>query len=219
MNFPSAILTNSITNGLHALFLLSYFLLSVYQYAKKTPTIHSVLIVLFFFFVFVEKILGVVVHYFIDTLSPEVFNGLWIAISVGTVCLDYCLLYGLAMPNAVRRVGLAIAILLNTVFIVRAMEGNIEFLTIALSLILVFIMAAYYSKGLTRTAFLCVIVSNVIWIALRMVISFYWINLQENVAYTYDNDLYHLMLVVSTYLLYLSLVRGDWTYPEKQNVF
>ena len=218
MSLPSAILTNSITNGLHALFLLSYFLLTIYQYTKKNPAIHSILVVLFFFFIFAVKILGVVVHYYIDVLSPNVFNGLWIAISIGSICLDYCLLYGLAMPDIARRIGLGLTVILNLVFISQAVEGVIKYHTIALSLILVFLLAAYYSKGLTRVAVICVIVSNIIWIALRVGISLYVINLQENVQYTYDNDLYHLMLIVSTFIVYLSIVRGDWTYPEKQKV-
>jgi len=215
MDFPSAVLTNSVTNGLHAFFLLTYFLFSIYHYKKGV--IRSLLIVYFFFFLLMVKILGVVVHYFIYGLTPAAFKSLWIAISIGSLCLDYCILYGQEMPNFWRRAALGLAALLNLIFCVQVYYGEGQFHYIALSLIVIFIVASFYSRGLTRVGFVCTIISNLVWIGMREFVSRYVVNLQTHMQYRYDNDIYHLMLIASTFILYLSLMRGDWVYSLKHH--
>jgi hypothetical protein len=35
----------------------------------------------------------------------------------------------------------------------------------------------------------------------------------------YGLDVYHIFLIISTFILYLSLIRGDWTYPQKKSFY
>lgn len=34
------------------------------------------------------------------------------------------------------------------------------------------------------------------------------------IEYRYDNDVYHLLLIVSTFVLYKAIAGGDWKHPQ-----
>src|SRR5438034_7386638 len=120
MTFPSAIITNSITNALHATVLLVYFLLTLYLYIKgKRSTsedgakIKSFFLVAFFFALFVDKMLGVLVHYLVNQISDSSILMLWKVICVVTFLLNYFVLYSMEMPNKIRRCGMFISLIFS----------------------------------------------------------------------------------------------------------
>jgi hypothetical protein len=59
-----------------------------------------------------------------------------------------------------------------------------------------------------------VVTSNVIWIAAREISSF-WVGHELPVPLRYDNDLYHLMLIASTFIIYQAILRGYWIHPSR----
>ena len=89
-----------------------------------------------------------------------------------------------------------------------------SFVYLALPLILIYLAAAYYSRGLLRLGFLLVVTSNVVWIAAREIASS-WIGYELPVHLRFDNDLYHLMLIGSTFIIYQAILRGDWVTPSR----
>ena len=74
-------------------------------------------------------------------------------------------------------------------------------------------MCAYFSQARVRLGFLMIAGANVVWILARQI---------ENrhsgheipIEYRYDNDIYHLLLIVSTFVLYKAIARGDWKHPQ-----
>ena len=111
-------------------------------------------------------------------------------------------------PNIFR----GFAVLLSLVFSVLFIVNGGGFVYLALPLTLIYLAAAYYSRGLLRLGFLFVVASNVIWIAAREIASF-WIGYDLPVQLRYDNDLYHLMLIASTLIIYQAILCGYWANP------
>lgn len=163
-----------------------------------------------------EKVLGAIAHYFLFSLSPTAIMCIWMVISINAVLLTYFLLYSLDIPNIWRRCALAASAILNLVFCVDTYFGSSHYGLLALSGILTFSTAIFFTHRLTRVGFICIICANILWIAARTAISTFILDIENgNELYRYDNDVYHIFLIISTYIVYLSLIRGDWTYPKK----
>ncbi len=92
---PDAILTNSLTNALHAIFLFIYFAFALANYLKKEKTF-PLSVVLFFLTLFLLKAIGTYVHY---KTSPDAIPPGWIAISLLTIMLNYFLTLALTMSD------------------------------------------------------------------------------------------------------------------------
>lgn len=201
---PSALVTNTISNALHALFLFIYFLFALTHYLKKDRRF-TLLIVLSFLSIFIIKIMGAYVHYFGP--QPNLTPG-WIAISLMIIMLNYLVLHALEIPDGVRASFVFFSIACSFLYLTHR-----EFIYLASSEMVVYLIVAYYAKSLTRIAFLMIVFSNIIWIAVRTLEN--WIIGQEiNPAYRYDNDFYHLLLIISSFLLLHSITKGDWSYPK-----
>jgi hypothetical protein len=200
----SAETTNAFTNALHAMFLFLYMTGSAKHYLDNSKYFTGS-IVAFFLILFVLKLMGVYVHYY---PSEDGLSHVWIAISLLVVFLNYVIVYALQTPGLFRSFAVLISLIFSFLFIV---NGG-SFIYLALPLILVYLAAAYYSRGLLRLGFLLVVTSNVIWIAAREISSF-WVGHELPVHLRYDNDLYHLMLIASTFIIYQAILRGYWTHP------
>ncbi|KTD08597.1 hypothetical protein [Legionella jamestowniensis] len=199
----TAIITNAWTNALHALFLFFYFLIAAIQWLKGNSKF-TLYIVIFFLTIFVLKLLGVWVHYAFDQSYTV---KIWIAISLGVVFLNYCLIHAIRISDPIR-----ISVLLISLIFTFFYLNKHDFLYIALSVIFIYSLAAAYSKGLVRLGFIAVIASNIIWIGLREGTNLI-LGYELPVQYRYDNDLYHLLLIGSTYIIFVAIMRGDWSYP------
>ncbi|CEK09814.1 hypothetical protein [Legionella hackeliae] len=201
----TAITTNAWTNALHALFLLSYFLIAAIQWLKGNNKF-TLYIVTFFLTIFVLKILGVWVHY---SYGQPYTAHIWVAISLGVVFLNYCLIHAINISSFIRLAVMFISLVFTYFYL-----SQQNFLYIALAVIFIYSLVAIYSRGLVRIGFIAVVVSNLIWIGLREGTSA-MLGYELPVQYRYDNDVYHLLLICSTYLIFVAIVRGDWSYPDE----
>jgi len=197
--------TNALTNALHAIFLFLYLIGSAKHYLGNNRNFTG-WIVTFFLILFVLKLMGVYVHYY-PTIGG--LSNVWIAISLLVVFLNYVVIHGMDAPNIFRGFAVLISLIFSFLFIVNG--GG--FVYLALPLTLIYLAAAYYSRGLLRLGFLLVAASNVIWITAREIASF-WIGYELPVQLRFDNDLYHLMLIASTLIIYQAILRGYWANPS-----
>ena len=198
--------TNAFTNALHALFLFLYLTGSIKHYLCNSERFTGSIVV-FFLILFVLKLMGVYVHYY---PSKESLSRAWIAISLLVILLNYVIVHAMETPEFFRGFAVLISLIFTFLFIVN--EG--DFVYLALPLILIYLAAAYYSRGLLRLGFLLVVTSNVVWIAAREIASS-WIGYELPVHLRFDNDLYHLMLIGSTFIIYQAILRGDWVTPSR----
>ena len=157
-----ATFTNAISNALHSFFLFFYFCGAVVHYRKGNSSF-SLLIVLYFLTLFFLKVLGVYVHYNnVSAALTRLTNG-WIAISLLTIMLNYLLVQAMKMPETARIIVLFLSIGSSFLF----MTHNGDFIYIALLMLLVYLIAAYYSTSMIRTGFVMVVISNVVRIITR----------------------------------------------------
>lgn len=195
----NAIITNAVTNALHASFLLLYFIGAIVHYLKKDNTF-SLLMVLFFLTLLILKILGVYVHY--QPATTEISSA-WIAISLLIIMLNYLIVQAIKIPDASRAFVVFLSILFSFLFIIH----NGDFIYLAIPETLVYLIMAFYTKSVLRIGFIVSFCSNIVWIVLRSAEN-YWIGHVILPEYRYDNDIYHLLLIVSTFILYKSFSYG-----------
>ena len=199
----SATFTNAITNGLHAFFLFLYFAGALTRNLRKDGTF-SFMLTLFFLTLFVMKLLGVYVHYYPALGIPPP----WVAISLLTIMLNYLVTHAMEMPSMAR-----IGVVFLSVFSAFMFISRGGFLYIALSVLAVYLICACYSRAWVRTGFLMIAGSNVAWILARQ-IGNWFLGHQVPIECRYDNDIYHLLLIGSTFVLYKGIARGDWRHPH-----
>jgi len=200
----NAILTNSITNSLHALFLFLYFTGALMHYLGKNRNF-SIQMVLFFLTLFILKVLGVYSHYY---HSYTVLPASWIAISLLTIMLNYLVAQGMIMPDISRITIVFISIASSFLFL--TLHG--KFIYIALPALMVYLIATYYAAGMLRVGFVMVVISNITWIAVRQIEN-YIAGHEIPIEYRYDNDMYHLLLIISVFIIYKAIVKGYWKRP------
>ncbi|GGI77717.1 DUF6962 family protein [Legionella impletisoli] len=202
----NAILTNTITDLLLAICLFYFFVVSLIHRVKGN-TKFTRFIVTFFFVTFALSLLSSVAHYLTESASKQSLEQLWLVIAFGIVYLNYCVIYAIKVPDLVRMLVIFISLLLLYLFTIHA-----EYMYIAISMLFIYILAALYSEKLTKVGFLAVVFSNVIWIVLREGAN-YELGYTLPPHYRYDNDVYHILLILSMFFIYRSIQQGDWSYP------
>ncbi len=73
--------------------------------------------------------------------------------------------------------------------------------------IVVFVVAAVHARGLLRVGCWLVVLSNVVWVAARK-IGNWAMGGEVPTELRYDNDLYHFLLIGSTYVIFRAFARG-----------
>jgi len=191
---------NSFTNFLHALALGTYATL-VYVGMQAGNTLYTWLIFLLFVLLFVLKILGVVVH--LPRIEKEIAvrTIVWTGIALGVLVLNVVTLQALHLHTMVVAAG-TIGTAVSVVVFLYILRTRVRYVPIALSLFFVYLLAAFYTCGLLRVGFFLVVASNLLWILLARVPFLY--------ERAYHNDIYHLALIVSTFVLYHSVSLGLW---------
>ena len=181
--------TNAITNGLHATFLLAYFFCA--QKARFSRPIVGLFLLLF-----VLKVMGVYVHYAPDT---PVSLALWALIAVSTVVLNYIVMKEADTPSKLLWCVLVICVASTGIFL----KGAGDFSYIALPTALVFGVAAKSAPSGTRLriGFAMVCISNIVWFISRK-IGMLIAGGDVPIAYRYDNDLFHFLLIASTFVIF-----------------
>lgn len=191
--------TNAITNGLHATCLLIYLAAALRARLRGNPRFTEI-VVGFFLLTFCLKVMGVFVHY-----APE-SDGVretWIGIGAGVVLLNYLILQALRFPVSFRVGGLLFS--LGCTALVAA-SGRFNF--IAVEIAVINLAAALYCRGLMRVGFAGVVIANIAWLVAREGTGA-WLGHEVPSEWRYDNDLYHFMLIASTFLIFKAFARGD----------
>lgn len=193
MPFPEATVTNAITNALHASFLLAYFIGA--RRAKFPPAITGL-----FFLLVTLKLMGVYVHYAPDTPGAV---AIWAVIAVATLVMNFIVLRESNVGQRATFTVLGICIASTGVFL----TGVGDFSYIALPTALVFGVAAKHAPtgSKLRLGLLLVVISNLVWFAARK-IGMIVVGSDVPVAYRYDNDAYHFLLIASTFIIYQGFV-------------
>jgi len=200
----NATITNGITNTLHAGFLLTYFILVTVQYFKLriTPQRFPGLIVCFFLLLFLMKLMAIYVHVFpFNTFATK----MWVVITMEFIFANFLLLeiYGLSVFY--KFFIMLFTLLCSILFL----TNNQNFIYLAVMIIVSNAFFAIFSQKILRYGFIMVIISNLVWVGLRSFGS-YLLGYELPVDYRYDNDVYHVLLVISTFMLYKGFVKGLW---------
>ncbi len=193
--------TNIFSNGVHATFLLLYFIGAVTHYIRKDHTF-SLYMVCFFFSLFIAKLLGVYVHYYyLDKVKLEFAGD---AISLIVILLNYFIIESIKLPNIIKIFTMFISVTFSFLYIIH----NGGFIYVASPLLIGSLFVAYYSKSMLRLGFIMVIFSNIIWIVARFIEN-HIAGHEIAPAYRYDNDVYHLLLIISTFIVYKAVAKGE----------
>lgn len=186
--------TNAITNALHAAFLLGYFIGAI---RVRFPRAVSGL----FLLLFVLKIMGVYVHY--APHDPGAVR-VWAIIAISTLVMNFIVLREAGAPKKQTLVVIGICVAAVAVFL----TGVEDFSYIALPTALVFGVAAKHapSGSRLRLGLVMVVISNLVWFAARK-IGEVVAGGEVPVIYRYDNDLYHFLLIASTFVIYTGFLQ------------
>ena len=111
----------------------------------------------------------------------------------------------MSMPDLSKTIVIFLAIASTFLFI--TLKG--AFIFIALPTVIIYLIAAYYSHSMLRAGFLMMVFSNVIWIGLRQIENYIY-GQEIPVAYRYDNDLYHVLFIISVWIIYRAAIKGYW---------
>ncbi len=192
---------NSFTNALHAVALGIYTVL-VYRGWKQNVPHYEIWIVYTFSLVFTAKILGMLVHLPVIDRHPVRHNFFWICISIVVAIMNAVTLKALHAPPAIFYSGSIISALLCAVYVRTLFTSRGNFTWMAAALVIVYLLCAVLSTGILRIAWICTLLSNVLWIVLSRVTF-----LRE---YKLHNDIYHFALIGSSYFLYSTIESGMW---------
>ncbi len=193
---------NSITNAMHAAALITYTTL-VYYYMQAGDERYTVWIFLTFLFVSILKFLGIIVHLpWVDLPNRERHNFVWILISIGLVFLNYATLRAIHIPMWALILGMLITVLFCGLYVHSLFVRTGTFFLIAIALASVYTLCAIFTQGLLQIAWICMILSHVLWLGLERVP---WLEQRK-----LHNDIYHLALIASSFILYKSIAEGLW---------
>lgn len=201
--------TNALTNALHALCLFLYFLGAV-RHRRRGSDRFSESIVYLFLLLFVLKVMGVYVHYTPHSVSVKY---VWGVISVGLIFLNYVMLHTIAAPIACRVGAIAFFITSSSL----SLLIGADYIYLAVPLAVISFAAAHFSYSTLRLGFIASGISNLVWIGSRKITAWY-LGEQVPVAYRYDNDVYHILLIISTFMIYKAVAQGDLRRTVQMNL-
>lgn len=206
--------TNALTDALQAVFLLCYFVHASYHCIKKDP-VFSWMIVFVFLTLFFMVLSGAYAHYFYTPAQTQVT--VWIDICMLGVMLNYFLMYGMEIPDYCRIFSIALSLFLSYLFLSNLLlTKSSQFIYIAIFMIYGFVSCSYFSKGMLRVGFMLLIISNLLWILIRQSEN-YILGHSIPVQCRYDNDFYHFCTIISTFVIYKAILKGDWKFPIKSS--
>ncbi len=191
---------NSFTNLLHAAALGTYAYL-VYAEMLAGNAYYTPYVLYSFLLIFVLKLLGVLVHLRSIEQHKTWSTTLWTIIAVGVCVLNYTMLVATAMEPVVVWVGTAVTVVCAALFI-NSLRTELWFAYIAGATAVVYLLVALFTCGALQLGLVLIVASNVAWVLMKRVPYLY-----DN---SYHNDIYHIALIVSTYVLFDSVSLGLW---------
>lgn len=196
----NAIITNSITDGLYAIVLAYCFIGGLKHYLKDKGSF-SIFFIIFFLNLFIIAVIGSYAHYAVSK-SPDEYLIVWFTMSLFVIMLNYVIIYAITIPDNFRILIIFLTLVCNFFFIL----SNENFIFIALSETIIFLIAFYYTHSMLRLGFFIIVIANVVWVVSRLLASFL-LGHEVPLQYRYDNDVYHVLLIVSTLIIYRALLK------------
>ena len=198
-----ATVTNPITDLMNAVVLGLFFLCALVRYWQKDP-FFSLPIVLIFLTTSLLSVFGIVSH--IYTGTSVAWAGA-LLISLGVVYSNYLFIESLWFSQGTRLIIMLFSVLCTFAFCIYN-----DYLYIALPFIMMYTIAALYTRSLLRIGFFMIVVSNVLWILARLIEN-HVLGHEIPISYRFDNDIYHFLLMFSSYIIYRGAAKGDWQKP------
>ncbi len=195
---------NSFTNFLHAVALASYTWL-VYNGLSQGKPYYDFYIFGCFALLFVIKIFGILVHIPSIETNREKHNFFWIIISVLVIFLNYSTLRSINTNWILVVSGTGIVIILSSLYIRSLFNSGGKFYLIAAAFTIVHSLCAIVTRNELSLAWFYLLMSNLLWIVFSKI--------QFLHKHKYHNDIYHFMLIGSTYYLYSTIETGLWKNP------
>lgn len=198
-------LTNAITDTILAIYVFLCIVHASWKNVEGNKK-YSMFIIAFLAALFVSLSLGALSHFFPN--NPVYEKSFKLGFGYSVILVNYTLVNAIKIPDSMRLLSVIFSLIfiyLNNIYM--------DYIFVAISLLLTFLIAAYYSHGYARLGLVGIIVSNILVILVRMAINAY-LGYELPKGYRYDNDIYHLLLVLSFYFLYKSISRGEWSYPK-----
>ena len=124
--------------------------------------------------------------------------------------MNYFVLHVVRFPVSYRVAGVIFAVGCTAVV---AASGRFNFMAVEIAVIN--LAAALWCRGWLRIGFFGVVASNIFWLVAREGGNA-WLGYEVPTALRYDNDVYHLFLIVSTFVIYKGFARGDGL-PERDS--
>ena len=195
-------MTNSITNAMHAAALSIYTYL-VYQGLINDKPHYTIWIFLLFLIILILKLIGVLVHIPRIEKDRKRHNFFWVIISVLVIVLNIVTLMSINSGWILFAAGMSVTSVLCVMYVRSLFTGTGSFLWIAAAMAFMHILCASVTHDMLRVSWICLMASSILWIALSRV--------PFLLRHKFHNDIYHLTLIASTYLLYTTVPTGLWT--------
>jgi hypothetical protein len=199
-----AISLNSFTNFLHAVALASYTWL-VYTGLKEARPHYDIYIFACFGLLFVIKIFGILVHIPLIEHDRNKHNFFWTIISILVIFLNYATLKSINTHFLIVLAGTGIVFVLASLYIRSLFNSGGKFYLIAAAFTIVHSLCAIVTRGQLSLAWFYLLMSNLLWIVFSKIPYLH--------KRKYHNDIYHFMLIGSTYYLYSTIESGLWKNP------
>ena len=208
---------NSITNAIHFLALISYTILGLH-YCQQQNSRWRLSIVFFFGILAIGKLAGVIAHLPPEnwpSYLPEMLSGqyrlIWNFIAIQIFFGIGVTLFLMPVPRLIGRLCIIASLLLSVCSILKQ-----SFLFLSLSQILTVLICIHSTHDYLRLSWCGVLVSNIIWIVIKYGLLFFLLHISIDTIkhdYAFYNDIYHIMLIISTFYLFKSVEQGLW--PEE----
>lgn len=195
---------NSFTNFLHAVALATYTWL-VYQGLTQGRPHYDIYILTCFGLLFVIKIFGIIVHIPSVENNRTKHNFFWIIISLLCILLNFVTLKSIHTNLVLVYSGTTIVAILAFLYIKSLFNSGGKFYLIASAFTLVHCACTIVTRDKLSLAWFYLLMSNLLWIVFSKVPF-----LLKN---KFHNDIYHFMLIGSTYYLYSTIETGLWENP------
>ena len=211
--------TNAITNLVH-FGALSYYTLHGLWYCKTGNPNWRLSIVSLFFLFGVAKALGVIVHIPLENWPswlPIFFFEervlLWDLISIQVFMVSVVVVYLMPIPKNLGRVYIGVSLLFSLLFIFKQ-----KFIILLIPQFMGLLLCMKYTIDWLKIGWTGILLSNLAWVILRygLLIGAMGLEGAELSKYKYDNDIYHFMLIASTFYLFKSVNRGLW--PQRGGI-
>ena len=158
-----------------------------------------------FALLFVIKIFGIIVHIPRIENNKEKHNFFWIIISILIIFLNYTTLKSINTNIYLVIAGTGIVGLLVSLYIKSLFNSGGKLYLIAAAFTIVHSLCAIVTRGQLSLAWFYLLMSNLLWIVFSKIPYLH--------KHKYHNDIYHFMLIASTYYLYSTIESGLWKNP------